>query len=227
MACNSLHCSFSDGSNRCKDCAISCFHNLPGSLSNRGCSSTVGECLCPHCCHHCYKRERPIRNGQAPGLQPHFWAVKPQLHCQVQSLNRPSKIVCARLTLERKSCCKSSNQSESHSGAVRQMVQVQIFSLSHHNNLFLRGEWMWILCQKIASKSQMLQKTQGNFQEKKPTLFSVTNHRRKCCAPIQAKFKKLHQYHHTTQTPAKKLGVTFSWCIKHPLGKVISESTGI
>lgn len=86
------HCNFCDGSNYCNHCAISCFHTLPGSLSNRDCSSTVGECLCPHCYNCCSRRGCPIGNRQAPGLQPRFLAVKPLLHCQVQSLNRLSVV---------------------------------------------------------------------------------------------------------------------------------------
>lgn len=135
--------------------------------------------------------------------------------------------LCKAHIRKKKSCYRVPAKGESCSDAVRQMVQVQISSPSHHNNLLLRDERMWIYCvRRQPQRARCFKTLKATFQEKN-NLFSVINHGRKYCATTQVKFKKLHQYHHTAQTPTKRLGVTCSWFIKHPPGKVVSESTAI
>lgn len=76
--------------------------------------------------------------------------------------------------------------SESYSGVVSQMVQVQKFFLPLNFICSQRGTSTYTTHQK----RQMLQNTQGKLKKKKA---SVTNHRKKYCAQPRMKVKKAYQ----------------------------------
>lgn len=77
-------------------------------------------------------------------LQTHFRALKPLPHCQVESFYRllvvwqeiwSEQIFCATLITKEIHATAAATSSESCSGAVRHMVQVQKVFLPHHDNL--------------------------------------------------------------------------------------------
>lgn len=139
------HCSFLDGSNLRP--AWVCVKQ--GLQQHRG---SVCPCVCVS-----MQQERLFHQEQesswhtAPALSCETIASLLKADCKQASSSVTGDVVgahclCKAHIRKRKSCYRVPAKGESCSGAVRQMVQVQISSLSHHNNLLLRGEQMWIYC---------------------------------------------------------------------------------